>query len=78
MNENIPKVPRAAIPTYFPFRGTLILILWQRTFAWPSAVYAVLWTLWALAIITTLVDLWRESGDDTTAISDKRWREVFK
>ena len=72
-----PQVPLNATRTRMPIGGTLILILWQHTFAWPSWVYAVLWTLWSFVLVAVFYALWRQSGDDPT-IPEAKWREVFK
>lgn len=71
--SNFPKVPIAARAIGLPIRGTLILILWQRAFAWPQWIYGVLWTLLAFVWIAAAHSLWT-----TRYISDERWRSVFK
>lgn len=72
-----PRVPANARPQHLPIGGTLILILWQRSFAWPTWVYAVIWTLWGLLAIAMLVAVVLESYH-AAAIPESKWREVFK
>ena len=76
-DKNFPKIPRKAYHTRLPIGGTLILVLWQRSFPWPSWVYAVIWTLWSLLLCGVLFAIWRDVSDDVE-IDDIRWKAVFK
>ena len=76
MTKQLPKPPRAVAWIRPPIGGTLILILWQHTFDWPSWAYGVLWTLWGIVLVAVIFGLWKDS--DADEISPEKWREVFK
>lgn len=76
MAKKLKYVPLNARQSHFSLGGTAILILWQRSFAWPSWIYAVIWTLWGIVLLAQIYGLWLAS-DDKAFISDEKWRKVF-
>lgn len=77
MAKELKLVPVKARGPRLPLGGTVILILWQRSFAWPSWIYAVVWTLWGIVILASLWHIWKVSGDDNSHIGDETWRRIF-
>lgn len=78
MSASLKKVPLSAGRTGVSIGGTLILILWQREFAWPSWVYGAIWTLWGIVLLAQIVTTLRLAFSDDGFISDEEWRRVFK
>lgn len=72
--NGLPRTPVGARQSSYPIGGTLILVMMPDHFTtWPSWVWPVLWTLWALVWVIVLVDV-----IGRTPIPDAKWREVFK
>lgn len=71
--KTMPRIPRTAVGLGVPVRGTLILILWQKAFPWPTWVYAIIWTLWVLFSVVVIVDMWTARH-----ITEQAWRAVWK
>lgn len=78
MSNKLKKIPLAARYSGVSVGGTLVLILWQREFAWPSWVYGAIWTLWGILLLSQVIETIRCAVDDNAVISDAKWQEMFK
>lgn len=78
MSKKLKKVPLGARNMGVSVCGTLVLILWQREFAWPSWVYGAIWTLWGIVLLAQIVGAIVLALDDDGFVSDEDWQRVFK